>query len=63
LVFKTPAKRKLSFCHLSEITQTPKPPFDGTDGYTPADDAGILGDDLTYDDPPLFPHDLSFQPD
>jgi hypothetical protein len=34
---------KLSFCHLSEITQTPKPSFDGTDGDTPADDAGILG--------------------
>jgi hypothetical protein len=55
-------REKLSFCNLSEITQTPKPPFDGTDGDTPADDAGILGDDLTYD-PPLFSDDLSFQPD
>jgi hypothetical protein len=56
-------REKLSFCQLLEITQTPKPPFDGTDGDTPADDAGILGDDLTYDDPPLFSNDLSFQPD
>jgi hypothetical protein len=56
-------REKLSFCHLSEITQTPKPPFDGTGEDTPADDAGILGDNLTYDDPPLFSDDLSFQPD
>jgi hypothetical protein len=56
-------REKLPFSHLSQITQTPKPPFDATDGDTSAGDGGILGDDLTYDDPPLFSDDLSFQPD